>query len=60
MGVPILPEDWIIGFLVMVIILLAIMGPIFFYSEFSNVSVLNPVKSSDLTLSLVISKSLST
>lgn len=48
MGVPILFIDYIIGLVIMLLLLVALMGPIYFFSEFSKFSVNNPVKESSI------------
>lgn len=59
MGVPVTFEDYLIGYIVLFIILLAIMGPLYFFSQFSSFSVNNPVIESSVSVSLYINKTLS-
>lgn len=51
--------DYILGYFFITVILLLIIGPIYFFSSFSNFSVLNPVLSSQVTVQLTVNKTLS-
>lgn len=60
MGVTIIyPDDYCIGVIVLIIFLLMIAGPIYFFSEFSNFSVANPVLNTDISVGFVVNKTLS-
>lgn len=51
--------DYILGYIFITVILLLIIGPIYFFSSFSNFSILNPVLSSQITVELTVNKTLS-
>lgn len=59
MGAPVEFLDYLLGYVFLVVILVAILGPFYFFSEFSNFSALNPVVKSDLKVALIINKTLS-
>ena len=59
MGLPVTFEDYIMGYIFLGIILLMIMGPLYFFSSYSNFSVLNPVFESEISVSIFIDKTLS-
>lgn len=53
------PDDYCIGFIGFFITMTLMIGPIYFFSEFSTFSVANPVLSSNLQVSIVVNKTLS-
>ena len=59
MGLPITIEDYILGLFWLVLLLVLIIGPIYFFSEFSNFSVFNPVLSSSINIAIIVNKTLS-
>jgi hypothetical protein len=50
-------EDNIIGYAVLFLLLVILIGPIVFFSEYAFIQA-NPVKDAEISISLVISKSL--
>jgi hypothetical protein len=59
MGLPVTGEDYLIGYIVLGLLIVAIIGPLYFFSEFSNFSINNPVKNAEIRISLIINKTLS-
>lgn len=59
MGVPVLRDDYILGYVFLIVFLLLLMGPIYFFSEFSQFSVLNPVSSAEISIAIQMAKKLS-
>ena len=59
MGVVLSWDEYALGYIFFGVIMLAIMGPLYFFSEFSTFSIKNPVLSSEVSISIIINKTLS-
>lgn len=57
-GAPVLFEDYILGYAVLVLLLAILIGPIVFFSEYAFIQA-NPVDTAEISVALVVSKSLS-
>lgn len=56
-GAEVLVMDWITGWIILVILLMILIGPIVFFSEYAFIET-NPVKSASVSVALVVSKTL--
>ena len=54
-GAPVLFLDYLIGYAILALLLIILIGPIIFFSEYAFVQS-NPVKQAEISLALVISK----
>lgn len=59
MGVVLSWDEYALGYVFFGVIMLAIMGPLYFFSEFSTFSIKNPVLDSEVSISIIINKTLS-
>lgn len=59
MGVPVTFEDYLLGYVILILLCLALIGPIYFFSAFSGFSALNPVLQSHIEVALLVNKTLS-